>query len=42
MTYFYGEVLGSMVLLCSIDVEINHNEIDNISDAVFCEFKYKS
>lgn len=40
MTYFYKRISGMMKLLCTINIEINDNEIDNISDSIFCEHKY--
>ena len=40
MTYFYKRISGTMKLLCRINIEINHSEIENISDSIFCEHKY--
>ena len=40
MTYFYKRISGTMQQLCRIDIEINHYEIENISNPIFCEYTY--
>ena len=40
MTHFYRRISSIMRELCSVNIEIEHNEIENISDAIFCEHIY--
>lgn len=41
MVYFYKRISGIMQELCGVNIEIDdHDEIESISDAIFCEHKY--
>lgn len=40
MVYFYKRISGIMQQLCRVDIEMDDEEIENISDSIFCEHKY--